>query len=130
MVQIRTAMTELNLLLEEFPDEAHSTTLCTLREQLEKELALTSNRSSNLPPPPHFVSVPRSGDVQTLSLSLNHNNGTDTDVEDPHSAAGPSPSDPRTKLGADTSGPAAYVCPPDAPCRSFRGMLCQKTLYL
>ena len=100
-------MTELNLLLEEFPDEANSTTLRTLREQLEKELALTTNLSN----------------VHNGNNNDSNSGGAGTDGSGPQPATYPSPSDPRAKPGVATRGAAAYVAPPDAPCRSFRGAL-------
>jgi hypothetical protein len=53
-------MTELNLLLEEFPDEAGSRTLQALREQLEKELAAqAASRNGHSDPHAATPSGPR-----------------------------------------------------------------------
>lgn len=85
-------MTELNLLLEEFPDEAGSRTIQALREQLEKELA-----------------------AQEAKRLQKHSNPAGV-------APNGHPSDPRMKTAAEASpGAQSFVCPSHAPCRSFRG---------
>eukprot|EP00892_Ulva_mutabilis_P012900 jgi/Ulvmu1/9983/UM059_0032.1 len=103
--QIHTAMAELSLLMEEFPEEADSGMLRTLRVKLEKELAAMAERQAQRQRP--------GSDIVPLVAQYS---GLD---QDPPYAK---PGEPGTAAAqaATQSSSSAGAVPQDAPCRQFR----------
>lgn len=131
-VQIQTAMAELSLLTEEFPDEAGSSMLWTLRIKLEKELEAITQRHAHSRLPQQEVPTRANGAVphhNSVAAAPPRFDGTG------HIAEPPDGPPARQAQGQEEPGAglpdqetpeldSSAKVPHDAPCRHFRGELC------
>lgn len=122
-VQIHTAMAELSLLTEEFPDEADSSMLWTLRVKLEKELAATIERQAQVRLRQQVLPAQGSGTASPLEDAATT---VPPDAPAPaHSLGAAGPSDRAGPLDREVPGPAGSAAVPQgAPCRPYRGVFC------
>lgn len=121
-------MAELSLLVEEFPDEAKSSMLCTLRLKLERELAASVERNAQarrrqqaLQEHVDMVSPHTGGTASSADTPTHAGPAAATPVQDSRLQERLQPGNAQPDLQALQSTGGAAV-DETAPCRQFRGV--------
>lgn len=132
-MQIHTAMAELSLLTEEFPDEAGSSMLWTLRIKLEKELEAIAQRNAHTRLQQQEVHTQPNGAVphhDNAAAAPPHLDGADH-IPEPADGPPTGQAQGQGQRGPGLPGQGASelsglaTVPEGSPCRHFRGELCR-----